>query len=388
MITLLINLFVNEKDNTDSPSVRRTYGILCSLVGISLNVLLFAGKYLAGIVSGSIAVTADAFNNLSDAGSSLITLTGFKFSGLKASSGHPFGHGRIEYLSGLAVAVIILLMGLELAKSSVIKILRPKAVESSLLTVIILTISICIKLYMAYYNRIIGKKINSPAMKAASIDSLCDSAATAAVLIFMLVFRLTHINLDGYGGLLVASLILYAGYSAAKDTVDPLLGRPADPELVKDIHDIVMAHEEIIGIHDLVVHDYGPGRLMISLHGEVSGDGNIFSLHDAIDRIENELHEKLSCDAVIHMDPVETNNTRISETKKLLAEKITELDSGITIHDFRMVTGSTKTTLIFDAVVPFDSKLSDEEARRQIEELVCREFENSAASVKIDKTYI
>ncbi len=388
MITLLINLFVNEKDNTDSPSVRRTYGILCSLVGISLNVLLFAGKYLAGIVSGSIAVTADAFNNLSDAGSSLITLTGFKFSGLKASSGHPFGHGRIEYLSGLAVAVIILLMGLELAKSSVIKILRPKAMESSLLTVIILTISICIKLYMAYYNRIIGKKINSPAMKAASIDSLCDSAATAAVLIFMLVFRLTHINLDGYGGLLVASLILYAGYSAAKDTVDPLLGRPADPELVKDIHDIVMAHEEIIGIHDLVVHDYGPGRLMISLHGEVSGDGNIFSLHDAIDRIENELHEKLSCDAVIHMDPVETNNTRISETKKLLAEKITELDSGITIHDFRMVTGPTKTTLIFDAVVPFDSKLSDEEARRQIEELVCREFENSAASVKIDKTYI
>lgn len=388
MITLLINLFVNEKDNTDSPSVRRTYGILCSLVGISLNVLLFAGKYLAGIVSGSIAVTADAFNNLSDAGSSLITLTGFKFSGLKASSGHPFGHGRIEYLSGLAVAVIILLMGLELAKSSVIKILRPKAMESSLLTVIILTISICIKLYMAYYNRIIGKKINSPAMKAASIDSLCDSAATAAVLIFMLVFRLTHINLDGYGGLLMASLILYAGYSAAKDTVDPLLGRPADPELVKDIHDIVMAHEEIIGIHDLVVHDYGPGRLMISLHGEVSGDGNIFSLHDAIDRIENELHEKLSCDAVIHMDPVETNNTRISETKKLLAEKITELDSGITIHDFRMVTGPTKTTLIFDAVVPFDSKLSDEEARRQIEELVCREFENSAASVKIDKTYI
>jgi len=357
-------------------------------VGISLNVLLFAGKYLAGIVSGSIAVTADAFNNLSDAGSSLITLTGFKFSGLKASSGHPFGHGRIEYLSGLAVAVIILLMGLELAKSSVIKILRPKAVESRLLTVIILTISICIKLYMAYYNRIIGKKINSPAMKTASIDSLCDSAATAAVLIFMLVFRLTHINLDGYGGLLVASLILYAGYSAAKDTVDPLLGRPADPELVKDIHDIVMAHEEIIGIHDLVVHDYGPGRLMISLHGEVSGDGNIFSLHDAIDRIENELHEKLSCDAVIHMDPVETNNTRISETKKLLAEKITELDSGITIHDFRMVTGPTKTTLIFDAVVPFDSKLSDEEARRQIEELVCREFENSAASVKIDKTYI
>lgn len=388
MITLLINLFVNEKDNTDSPSVRRTYGILCSLVGISLNVLLFAGKYLAGIVSGSIVVTADAFNNLSDAGSSLITLTGFKFSGLKASSGHPFGHGRIEYLSGLAVAVIILLMGLELAKSSVIKILRPKAMESSLLTVIILTISICIKLYMAYYNRIIGKKINSPAMKAASIDSLCDSAATAAVLIFMLVFRLTHINLDGYGGLLVASLILYAGYSAAKDTVDPLLGRPADPELVKDIHDIVMAHEEIIGIHDLVVHDYGPGRLMISLHGEVSGDGNIFSLHDAIDRIENELHEKLSCDTVIHMDPVETNNTRISETKKLLAEKITELDSGITIHDFRMVTGPTKTTLIFDAVVPFDSKLSDEEARRQIEELVCREFENSAASVKIDKTYI
>ncbi|MCI8668949.1 MAG: cation transporter [Lachnospiraceae bacterium] len=387
MITLLIKLFVREKDNMDSLAIRQTYGILCSLVGISLNILLFAGKYFTGIISGSIAVTADAFNNLSDAGSSLITLIGFKCSGLKANSMHPFGHGRIEYLSGLAVSVIILLMGLELAKSSVIKILHPKAVENSLLTVIILIVSICVKLYMAYYNRTIGKKINSSAMKAASIDSLCDSAATAIVLFSMLVLWLTNINIDGYSSLLVALFILYAGYNSAKDTLNPLLGRPADPELVKNIHDIVMSHEEIIGIHDLVVHDYGPGRLMVSLHAEVSGNGNIFSLHDAIDRIENELHEKLHCEAVIHMDPLEVNNIRITETKKLLAEKIKELDSEITIHDFRMVTGSTKTTLIFDAVVPFDSKLSDDEARRQMEELVSREFENSTAVIKIDKTY-
>ncbi len=278
-------------------------------------------------------------------------------------------------------------MGLELAKSSVIKIIHPKAVESSLLTVIILIISICIKLYMAYYNRTIGKKINSSAMKATAVDSLSDSAATTVVLISMLILRLTGINTDGYNGLLVALFILYAGFNSAKDTISPLLGQPADPELVQNIHDIVMAHDEIIGIHDLVVHDYGPDRLMISLHGEVSGDGNIFSLHDAIDRIENELNEKLHCEAVIHMDPVEVNNSRIVENRKLLAEKIKELDSEITIHDFRMVTGSTNTSLIFDAVIPFDSKLSDEEARRQIEELVSREFENCTAVVKIDKAY-
>lgn len=224
-------------------------------------------------------------------------------------------------------------------------------------------------------------------MKATAVDSLSDSAATTVVLISMLILRLTGINTDGYNGLLVALFILYAGFNSAKDTISPLLGQPADPELVQNIHDIVMAHDEIIGIHDLVVHDYGPGRLMISLHGEVSGDGNIFSLHDAIDRIENELNEKIHCEAVIHMDPVEVNNSRIVENRKLLAEKIKELDSEITIHDFRMVTGSTNTSLIFDAVIPFDSKLSDEEARRQIEELVSREFENCTAVVKIDKAY-
>lgn len=387
MITLLINLFLKEKDDTESPAVRRAYGMLCSFVGISLNILLFAGKYFAGMISGSIAITADAFNNLSDAGSSLITLIGFKFSGLKADSEHPFGHGRIEYLSGLGVAVMILLMGFELAKSSIIKIIHPETVDSSILAVMILIISICIKLYMAFYNRSIGKKINSSAMKATAIDSLSDSVATTVVLISMLILRLTNINIDGYSGLLVALFILYAGFNSAKDTISPLLGQPADPELVQNIHDIVMAHDEIIGIHDLVVHDYGPGRLMISLHGEVSGDGNIFSLHDAIDRIENELSEKLHCEAVIHMDPVEVNNSRIIETKKLLTEKIKSLDSEITIHDFRMVTGHTHTNLIFDAVIPFDSDMSDEEARQKIKELVDKEFENCIAVVKIDKKY-
>lgn len=387
MITLLINLFLKEKDDTESPAVRRAYGMLCSFVGISLNILLFAGKYFAGMISGSIAITADAFNNLSDAGSSLITLIGFKFSGLKADSEHPFGHGRIEYLSGLGVAVMILLMGFELAKSSIIKIIHPETVDSSILAVMILIISICIKLYMAFYNRSIGKKINSSAMKATAIDSLSDSVATTVVLISMLILRLTNINIDGYSGLLVALFILYAGFNSAKDTISPLLGQPADPELVQNIHDIVMAHDEIIGIHDLVVHDYGPGRLMISLHGEVSGDGNIFSLHDAIDRIENELSEKLHCEAVIHMDPVEVNNSQIIETKKLLTEKIKSLDSEITIHDFRMVTGHTHTNLIFDAVIPFDSDMSDEEARQKIKELVDKEFENCIAVVKIDKKY-
>lgn len=387
MITLLKKLFIKNYEDTDSPTVRRTYGMLCSLIGIVLNVLLFAGKYFAGVLSGSIAIMADAFNNLSDAGSSLITLIGFKFSGLKADSEHPFGHGRIEYLSGLGVAVMILLMGLELAKSSFEKIIHPGTVDSSMIAVIILLISIGVKLYMAFYNQSIGKKINSSAMNATAVDSLSDSIATTIVLISILVLRLTDINIDGYSGLLVAFFILYAGFNAAKDTISPLLGQPADPELVKKIHDIVLAHDEIIGIHDLVVHDYGPGRLMISLHGEVSGDGNIFELHDAIDQIESELNEQLYCEAVIHMDPIEVNNALITETRTLLIQKIKQLNSEITIHDFRMVTGPTHTNLIFDAVIPFDFDMTDDEARRKIEELVRDEFENYIAVVKIDKQY-
>ncbi len=293
MIRLLAGIFIKNKERMEDQGVRRSYGMLCSIVGICLNVFLFAGKYLAGILSGSIAITADAFNNLSDAGSSVITLVGFKFSGMKPDKDHPFGHGRIEYLSGLGVAMLIILMGFELFKSAAGKILHPEPVETGALTVAILLVSVAMKLYMWFYNRSVGIKIESEAMKATATDSLSDSVATSAVLLSMLVSHYTGMLVDGWCGLVVAVMVLYAGYKAAKDTIDPLLGGPPSKEFVREIRDIVMSHEEIIGIHDLVVHDYGPGRCMVSLHGEVPANGDLIALHDLIDHIEKELGEKL-----------------------------------------------------------------------------------------------
>ena len=388
MITLLSGIFIKNRDQTENGEVRRAYGMLCSLVGIGLNVLLFAGKYLAGVISGSIAITADAFNNLSDAGSSFITLVGFKFSGMKADAGHPFGHGRIEYISGFGVSMIIILMGAELFKSSVEKILHPEPVAAGTLSMAILVASIAVKLYMCLYNRSIGKKIGSGAMKATAMDSLSDSAATTAVLLSMGVTYVTGKNIDGWCGLLVAGFVLYAGYSAARDTLNPLLGEPPSAEFVEEIKSTVMAHPEILGIHDLVVHDYGPGRRMISLHGEVSGDCDIFEIHDVIDRIEKELNQKLGCESVIHMDPIEVNNKTVEETKAVLVNRLKERYPEISIHDFRMVQGPTHTNLIFDAVVPFGFPLSNDEVREGIERLVDETWENYFAVVQVEQSYV
>lgn len=387
MISILSRLLIHDYKNYENDVVRRSYGMLGSIVGICLNILLFAGKYFAGVISGSIAITADAFNNLSDAGSSLITLIGFKLSGKQSDSDHPFGHGRIEYLAGLGVSVLILFMGVELLKSSISKIIHPTAVDTGMISIVILLCSIGIKMYMTIYNHSIGRKISSSAMKATAMDSFTDSIATSVVLLSMLFLKLTDINIDGYSGILVAIFILYAGYSSAKDTISPLLGQAPEPEFVARIEDIVMAHDEIIGIHDLVVHDYGPGRVMISLHGEVSGDGNIFELHDAIDRIENELNEKLHCEAVIHMDPVAVNNPLIAEMREKVTVLIQTISPEITIHDFRMVSGNTHSNLIFDAVVPHNFKMSDTEIKSEIESLVHSTYEHYYAVVKIDKSY-
>ncbi len=388
MITLLSGIFIKNREHLEDSGVRRAYGMLCSIVGIGLNVLLFAGKYLAGVISGSIAITADAFNNLSDAGSSFITLVGFKFSGMKADADHPFGHGRIEYISGFGVAMVIILMGFELFKSSVEKILNPEPVETGWLSVAILLASIGIKGYMSFYNRTIGKKIDSEAMKATAMDSLSDSVATTAVLISMLVSRVIGVPIDGWCGCLVACFVLYAGYGAARDTLNPLLGEPPSGEFVEEIKKTVMAHPEILGIHDLVVHDYGPGRRMISLHGEVAGDSDIFEIHDVIDRIEKELNQKLGCEAVIHMDPIENNNQKVSETRELLTEKIRTRYPEVTIHDFRMVQGPTHTNLIFDAVVPFGFEKTNEEVRAGIEKLVSETWENYFAVVHVEQSYV
>lgn len=388
MISLLIKLLVKDRENVTNPTVRQKYGILCSLVGILFNILLFIGKYLAGVVSGSIAITADAFNNLSDAGSSIITLVGFNFSGRKADAEHPFGHGRIEYISGFIVSMAIILVGFELAKASIAKIISPSPVDTSLIAIVILCISITIKAYMAFYNRRIGKKIDSTAMKATSIDSLSDSIATTVVLLSMIVMKFTGIAIDGWSGILVALFILYSGYNAAKDTLAPLLGKVPEADFVNRIEDIVMSYDEIIGIHDLVVHDYGPGRIMISLHGEVSGNEDIFKLHDAIDRIEVDLNSQLGCEAVIHMDPIAVGDEKTIRMHKEVEEKVKSILPTINIHDFRMVKGSTHTNIIFDAVVPFGFELSDEEVKIQIENVILSSWEDYVPVIKIDKSYI
>ena len=386
MISLLARLFL-KPEGRDETALRKGYGILCGAVGIGLNILLFAGKFFAGTIAGSIAITADAFNNLSDAGSSFVTLLGFQLAGQKPDSDHPFGHGRIEYLSGLAVSMLIILMGFELAKSSLDKILHPAPVDSSWLVIAILCVSICVKLYMAFYNRSLGKKLNAPAMLATAADSLSDSIATTAVLIATLVGRFSGLMIDGWCGILVAAFILWSGFNAAKDTVNPLLGTPPTHEFVEQIKELVMAHPAIIGIHDLIVHDYGPGRVMISLHAEVSASENVLELHDEIDNVESELREKLGCEAVIHMDPIVTDDGITEETRERVAALVHCIDDAINIHDFRMVAGPSHTNVIFDAVVPYGFRLTDSEVEEKIKTAVRTLDGNYFAVVKVERSY-
>lgn len=387
MVTLLTRYFIKDREDVKSPAVRKRYGMLCSLLGIVLNICLFAGKFLMGSLTGSVAITADAFNNLSDAGSSFITLVGFQFAGAKPDRDHPYGHGRIEYLSGLAVSVAILLMGFRLAETSVGKMIHPEDVDTSPAALAVLLASIAVKLYMAFYNSRIGEKIDSAAMKATAADSLSDSVATTVVLASMLVLKFTGLNVDGLSGMLVAVFIIYAGYGAARDTLNPLLGQPPEKEFVNQIEDIVMSYDGIEGIHDLVVHDYGPGRVMISLHAEVPGNRNIFELHDVVDQAEIRLNEELGCDAVIHMDPIVVDDETVADMKRRIAELVQGIDERITIHDFRMVKGPRRTNLIFDAVVPMQFPMSDKEVLERIREEILRMPGNYFGVVKIDKPY-
>ena len=385
MITLLSNLFIKNKSEMKNPTVRQAYGMLCGGVGIFLNLMLFAGKFLAGLLSSSIAITADAFNNLSDAGSSIITLLGFKIAGQKPDPEHPFGHGRLEYVSGLIVAGLILLMGIELVKGSVSKIIHPEELTFSPVIIVILLASILVKCYMFYYNRTLGKKLDSAAMSATAMDSISDCLATTVVLIATLVGHFTSITIDGWCGLLVGLFICRAGIMAAKETIGPLLGQPPSPEFVEQVSNIVMSYEEVIGLHDLIVHDYGPGRVLISLHAEVPADGDILTLHDVIDTIEQELKTTLNCHAVIHMDPVQVGDEETDRLKAMVKDIIAQIDSSLTIHDFRIVTGPTHTNLIFDVVTPFDFRLTDSELTALIQEKVKQENPGYFTVIQVDK---
>lgn len=388
MITLLAKILFHGHNDMKNPAARQAYGVLCGAVGIFLNLCLFAGKFFAGMVSNSIAITADAFNNLSDAGSSIITLIGFKMAGQKPDPHHPFGHGRIEYISGFLVAIIILLMGVELLKTSVSKIIHPEELAFSPLILIILIVSISVKCYMFYYNRTLGKKLDSAAMLATAADSFSDSLATTAVLISTLVSHFTGLAIDGWCGILVGLFICWSGYGAARDTISPLLGQAPDREFVQQINDIVTAHQTILGIHDLIVHNYGPGRTLISLHAEVPADGDILELHDLIDTIEHELRDTLNCHAVIHMDPVCVGDEETMRLKELVRGYLAEIDERITMHDFRIVTGPTHTNLIFDVVVPYGFPMKDEELVSAISGRVRRDNPSYYTVIEVDQTMI
>ncbi len=388
MVTLLTKLFIKDHENTKDSGVRQAYGMLCGIVGIFFNLILFTTKALAGFFSHSIAITADAFNNLSDAASSIITLVGFKMAGQKPDSGHPFGHGRIEYISGLLVSILIVLMGFELVKSSVSKIFHPEAPEFSPVILGILLFSILVKCYMAFYNRRIGSRISSVAMKATAIDSLSDVVATTVVLIGTIVTYASGIIIDGYCGVLVGMFILYSGFVAAKDTISPLLGQPPEPELVQQINDIVLSYDDVIGIHDLIVHNYGPGRTLISLHAEVPADGNILTLHDTIDTIEHELRQKLNCNAVIHMDPVSTNDPETLSLKAEVNGYLDQIDPKLTMHDFRIVKGPTHTNVIFDLVIPYDYPVSDQEVMGSVTERIRMNHPDFYAVIDVDKAVV
>lgn len=387
MISLLVKLFYGEMNMSDEKAVRRAYGTACSGAGIGFNVLLFAGKLIAGMLSGSVAIVSDAFNNLSDAGSSIISLVGFKLSNKKSDPQHPFGHGRLEYISGLCVSFLIILMGVELGKASIEKIIEPTQVKFSLLTAAILAASILVKLYMALYNSRVGKRLNAVTMKAMAKDSLSDAVATSVVLMSMIVAKLADIAIDGYCGVVVAAFILFTGITAARDTISPLLGQKPDSEFIEEVMRIVNAHKEIIGTHDLVVHDYGPGRLMITLHAEVDADMDILVAHDAVDNIENELREKLGCSAVVHMDPIVTDDVETNATREEIKRVVSNIDSRMTIHDFRMVPGPTHTNVIFDVAVPFDIDMDDDELRKILGARIRDVDSKLNAVIEIDKCY-
>ena len=388
MITLLSKFFV--RDGLSAEQTRSAYGKLCGIVGIALNLLLFAGKFFAGLLSGSIAITADAFNNLSDAGSSVVSLVSFRISEQKPDARHPYGHGRIEYLAGLIISAVIIVMAYELIKDSVDKIIHPADTEWSVTVLVILIASILVKCYMAFYNSRLGKRYNAAALRATAIDSLSDCAATTVVLLCTILAHVKGWRIDGYAGVLVGGFILFAGIRAAREVVGPLLGEPPEREYVDQIEQLVLSFDpNILGVHDLMVHDYGPGRRVISLHAEVPAEGNVLELHDIIDNLEHSLSKELGCVATIHMDPVVTGDPRVDELRYAVTDILASIDERITMHDFRVVFGPSHTNLIFDIVLPFDYPTSEENVVADIDSRVKAQLGPTHFTViQVDRTAV
>jgi len=386
MVSLLIRRFLPE--NADTKLQRKIYGYVCGGVGIILNLVLFALKLFIGFISSSIAITADAFNNLTDAGSSVISLFGFILSGQKADREHPFGHGRIEYIAGTFISVAIIFVGVELLRSSVGKIFHPTEFVFNKFVVIVLLFSILVKLYMAYYNRRCGKKIQSASLLAVATDSVSDAIATGAILLSGIFMYFTNIQIDGYAGLVVSLLIIKSGIDAVIQTSSPLLGGTPDREFVKKVEEIVRQSPETVGIHDLVVHDYGPDKIFVSLHMEVDGSKEIFLLHDATDLVEKRISEELGCEAVIHMDPIDVNNPILKELYSTLQKRLDIVCPEGNVHDLRIVPGPTHTNVIFDLIVPAERFFAKDKISAELEKCITEIDENYFAVITVETSYI
>ena len=386
MTELLCRLFIRDRDNVNSPKTRRAYGTMASLVGIVLNILLFAAKFTAGLIFGSLAISADAFNNLSDAGSSIISLISFKISAKPADRDHPFGHARIEYVASMIVSFLILLIGYELASDSISKIVTASSsTEFSIISVVVLSFSILAKLWMCLFNRRIGKKISSQVMMASSADSLSDVIATSAVLLSTVIFGATGFDIDAWAGIAVSLMIAFAGLKILNETKNSILGEAPSDELVEQIKWVVSQYPEALGIHDLMVHNYGPGRTIATLHIEVDGSADMFKSHDIVDNIEKRMSNELGIQCTIHMDPIVTDDERVSYLRRTVEIAVKQIDSRLGIHDFRFVSGETHSNLLFDVTVPFEIKQSDADIRRLVSEAVANIDNTYFAVVTIDR---
>jgi cation diffusion facilitator family transporter len=384
---LILRLFIQDAENVKDPDVRERYGIVSSAVGIFCNLLLTAVKLLLGFLSGSIAVSADAFNNLSDAGSSVVTLIGFKMARKPADRDHPFGHGRMEYVSGLVVAFFVLVVGFEFARTSLEKIFHPEPVVFKWVVLIGLLLSIAVKFWMNRFNTALGRKVGSPTLLAAAADSISDVFATSVTVISVAASLFTDLPIDGFMGLVVAGLILWNGYNVAKDTVSPLLGNPPDPALIRQIREMLLSYDGVIGVHDLIVHDYGPGRRFASVHAEFSSDSDIIRSHETIDTAEREMGKLLNLILVIHLDPIDTNCEKTNELRQLCTSLVEKIDSRFSIHDFRIVSGTHLTNLIFDICVPIDTALTNEQIASQVEWEVKQINPEYFAVINIDRDF-
>ncbi|MDD6276752.1 MAG: cation diffusion facilitator family transporter [Clostridia bacterium] len=389
MSNLLVKCFIKDSENVNDASVRSKYGILSGIVGVITNVILCAAKFFVGSMTGSIAIIADAANNLSDAGSSLVTLIGFKMSGRPADKEHPFGHGRMEYITAMIVSFIILFMGIELAIESVDKIRNPENVTFSIVGAVIIGVSILGKVWLAVFNRSLGKKIHSPAMTAVVADSLSDIAATSVTLIALILSHFyPNLHIDGILGIVVACFVLKAGLGILKDTANNLIGLPPTQEMVQELHDRIMSYDYVMGIHDLMIHNYGPDKYFASVHVEMPSDVDVLVSHNIIDNIERDIEKEMGIILVVHYDPLEVNDERVYVLRELAQSVLKEIDERYTMHDFRVVDGPLHSNLIFDVVIPYEHKKSRAEIADDIAEKIHAKDEKCFAVVNVEHSFV